>query len=489
MRLATKLALAVALIMVAVFAFRAYETAHREIERAQADLRENQFIIGRALRPAILEVWRLEGQKRALEVLDRADERIQRVRKVKIAWVPLDPPDPRHERLIGAADLQEMRREDNATVVRIDEGHLLSYIPVFVRRRLEGALEISEPLALHEQRSRAEVRAVLLRAAIGAAVSIVAVSLLGFVLIGRPMRSLTDLARRIGGGDLRGTLQVRQRDEIGELAGEMNRMCTRLREASERLVEESAARIGALEQLRHVDRLRTVGTLASGIAHELGTPLNVVSGRAKMVVTGEVAGPEAIESARIIVDQVDRIARIIRQLLDFARRRSPDRGRQQLRPVADQTLALLKPMAAKRHVDLVLKSGDVEADVDVALVQQALTNLVVNGIQAMPSGGRLHVALGRERLAPPPDIGGAEGNYAVVTVTDEGVGIPPEALTRVFEPFFTTKGVGEGTGLGLSVAYGIARDHGGWITAASEVGRGSIFSLFLPLQRPREVQV
>jgi two-component system NtrC family sensor kinase len=478
----------VAFIMVAVFAVRAYETAYREIARAQADLRENQFIIGRALRPAILEVWRLEGQKRALEVLDRADERIQRARKVKIAWVPLDPPDSRLQQLIGASDLHEMRRQDDATVVRIDNGHLLSYIPIFIRRRLEGALEISEPLDPHEQHSRAEVRAVLVRAAIGATVSIMAVSVLGFVLIGRPLRSLTDLARRIGAGDLRGSLQVRQRDEIGELAGEMNRMCTRLREANERLVEESAARIGALEQLRHFDRLRTVGTLASGIAHELGTPLNVVSGRAKMVATGEVAGPEVTESARIIVDQVDRIARIIRQLLDFARRRSPDRGRHQLRPLAEQTLALLKPMAAKRQIELVLESGDVEADIDVTLIQQALANLVVNGIQAMPSGGRLRVTLGRNRLTPPPEIGGVEAGFAHLTVSDEGVGIAPDALPRVFEPFFTTKGVGEGTGLGLSVAYGIARDHGGWITALSEVGRGSSFSLFLPLRRPREVQ-
>ncbi len=488
MKLATKLALAVAFIMVAVFAVRAYETAYREIARAQADLRENQFIIGRALRPAILEVWRLEGRKRALEVLDRADERIQRARKVKIAWVPLDPPDPRHVALIGTADLHDMQRQDDATVVRIADGQLLSYIPIFIGQHLEGALEISEPLEPHEQRSRAEVRAVLVRAAIGAAVSIVAISLLGFVLIGRPMRGLTELARRIGAGDLRGSLQVRQRDEIGELAGEMNRMCSRLREANDRVAEETAARIGALEQLRHADRLRTVGTLASGIAHELGTPLNVVSGRAKMVATGEAVGGEVIESARIIVDQVDRIARIIRQLLDFARRRSPDRGRQQLRPVAEQTLALLAPMAAKKQVTLALEgTGEVEADVDVGLLQQALTNLVVNGIQAMPAGGRLRVALARVRLAPPAEIGGVEGSYARLSVTDEGVGITPETVSRVFEPFFTTKGVGEGTGLGLSVAYGIVRDHGGWIAVQSEVGRGATFSIFVPLQRPQEV--
>jgi two-component system, NtrC family, sensor kinase len=487
-RLATKLALAVALIMVAVFAARAYETANREVARVQADLRENQYIVGRALRPAILEVWRLEGKKRALEVMDRADERIQRARKVKIAWVPLDPPSSRHAELLGPTDIEEMRLHDDATLVRVDQGHLLTYVPVLMWGKLEGALEISEPLLPHEERSRAEVRAVMIRAALGAAVSIVAVSALGFVLIGRPLRGLTDLAKRIGAGDLGGSLQLRQRDEMGELASEMNQMSARLRSANERLREETSARIGALEQLRHVDRLRTVGTLASGIAHELGTPLNVVSGRAKMIATAEVKGEEVADSGRIIVDQVDRIAKIIRQLLDFARRRAPDRGRHALIPLAEQTLTLLKPMATKKQVELGLEAGDdIEADVDVGQLQQALTNLVVNGIQAMPAGGNLQVRVSRRRLVPPVETGGAESDYAVLSVRDQGVGIGAESVWRVFEPFYTTKDVGEGTGLGLSVAYGIARDHGGWIAVESQIDRGSNFSLFVPLVRPAEV--
>ncbi len=493
MRLATKLAFATALIMVSVFALRAYETATREIARAQSDLRENQFIVGRALRPAILEVWRLEGQKRALEVLDRADERIRRARQVKIAWVPLDPPAQRQADLIGARDLHEMRQHDEAIVVRIDGGQLLTYVPVLMWGRLEGALEISESLEPHEARSRAEVRAVMIRAAIGAAVSIVAISALGFWLIGRPLRGLTDLAKRIGAGELGGSLKLRQRDEIGELAREMNQMSARLRSANERLHEETSARIVALEQLRHVDRLRTVGTLASGIAHELGTPLNVVSGRAKMIAIGEVTGGDVVDSARTIVDQVDRIARIIRQLLDFARRRPPDRGRQWLAPLCEQTITLLRPMAAKKGVEIgVEPNGEVKADVDVGQIQQALTNLVVNGIQAMPRGGRLRVTLERRSAEVPSDLGGGPGvgpgDYAVVSVIDEGVGIESEAVSRVFEPFYTTKGVGEGTGLGLSVAYGIARDHGGWITVQSEVGKGSRFSLYLPIERPEEVR-
>ena len=220
--------------MVTVFSLRAYDSAQREIARARADLREGHFIIGRALRPAILEVWRLEGKKRALEVLGYADERIQRARKVRIEWVPLDPPSARHLQLIGPAEVDNMKRQVDATVVRIDQGQLRTYIPLVRQDRLEGALEISEPLTPHEERSQAEVRAVLVRAGLGAAVSIAAVSAFGFLLVGRPMRRLSEMAKRIGAGDLEGRLDIRQRDEIGQLAGEMNQMCARLKSANER---------------------------------------------------------------------------------------------------------------------------------------------------------------------------------------------------------------------------------------------------------------
>ncbi|HEY0710873.1 MAG TPA: ATP-binding protein, partial [Polyangia bacterium] len=129
-------------------------------------------------------------------------------------------------------------------------------------------------------------------------------------------------------------------------------------------------------------------------------------------------------------------------------------------------------------------SPSIEADVDVGLLQQALTNLVANGIQAMPKGGHLRVRLFRRRITPPPELGGTEAEFASFEVCDEGVGIPADAMSRIFEPFFTTKGVGEGTGLGLSVAYGIARDHGGWIAVTTEEGRGSCFSLFVPIEPP-----
>ena len=123
--------------------------------------------------------------------------------------------------------------------------------------------------------------------------------------------------------------------------------------------------------------------------------------------------------------------------------------------------------------------------IDAGQIQQALTNLVVNAIQAMPAGGRLRASSTAARPAPPPGSARRQrGVYARLMVTDEGAGIPPELVSRVFEPFFTTKDVGEGTGLGLSVAYGIARDHGGWIEVESAAGRGSRFALFLPVTAP-----
>jgi two-component system, NtrC family, sensor kinase len=136
-------------------------------------------------------------------------------------------------------------------------------------------------------------------------------------------------------------------------------------------------------------------------------------------------------------------------------------------------------MAQKRGVTLELEPGTAElrAEIDAGQVQQALANLVVNGMQAMKLAGKVTVGLSPAHLTPPADLGGPPGDYARLTVTDEGAGIPEEFLPRIFELFFTTKDAGEGTGLGLSVAYGIARDHGGWIAAESCTSRGPAWSV------------
>ncbi len=177
------------------------------------------------------------------------------------------------------------------------------------------------------------------------------------------------------------------------------------------------------------------------------------------------------------------MTQIIKQLLGFARRRQPQRKQESLRAIAQQTLDLLRPMAQKKGTTFASLDPllDPVVEVDASLVEQALTNLVVNAIQAMPTGGTISVGVAVEMASPPADLGGKKAEYACVHVDDQGIGMTSEQMAHIFEPFFTTKEVGEGTGLGLSVAYGIVRDHGGWIGVASTIGKGSRFSIYLPL--------
>jgi signal transduction histidine kinase len=276
------------------------------------------------------------------------------------------------------------------------------------------------------------------------------------------------VARRVGAGDLSGRLALRQRDEIGELAQAINTMCDRLSLT--------------LEELRHADRLKVVGELASGVAHELGAPLNVVAARATKIWRRQASGNEIEQNARIIAEQADRMTAIVRQLLDFSRRRGPTTTVGDLYQIAEKALAMLAPLAARHQVKLTIapSDGPVKARVDQNQMQQALTNIVVNGIQAMPNGGQLCVGIARQRVRPPTDHPGSEGEYLCLSFEDEGEGIPADDLPHLFEPFFTTKKVGEGTGLGLALAHDIVRDHGGWIAVESRIGQGSRFSILLP---------
>jgi signal transduction histidine kinase len=339
----------------------------------------------------------------------------------------------------------------------------------------------------------------------------------GAQFVARPIRALVAKARRIGAGDFTGPLPAAQRDELGDLAWEMNAMADQLAEAHRRLEEQTRERIEALEQLRHAERLSTVGRLASGVAHELGTPLNVISGRAQMIVTGEVTGVDVPASAGIIETQARRMAAIIRQLLNLARRPAPRRAATDLHGLVEETLTLLQPLAEKRGIAFEWSDalhgngasgagrrdpasetlagpqtvalngsgngthlGAVHVPVDAEQIRQVVTNLVMNAMQASRDGARIGVEVRRVKASRPGHDGA--GDYVCFTVADEGHGIADDVLPHIFEPFFTTKDVGEGTGLGLSVVYGIVEDHSGWIDVRSRPGEGTQFDVYFPAQ-------
>src|SRR5262249_29918502 len=221
----------------------------------------------------------------------------------------------------------------------------------------------------------------------------------------------------------------------------------------------------------------TVGQLASGIAHELGTPLSIVSARATLMSSGDLPPADVAQNSRVIAEQTGRMATIIRQLLDFSRRRGARLGLADVRRVIEHTLDLLSSAAHARGVTLAFRpaSGPMLARVDQNQLPHALATVALNGVRARRGGGRLTVALEASHPVPRADHGGRAGPWLCIVIEDEGEGIAPENLARVFEPFFTTKEVGVGTGLGLSVAHGIVAEHGGWNRGESGVGQGARF--------------
>ncbi|MGO9712388.1 MAG: ATP-binding protein [Polyangiaceae bacterium] len=482
MNLVPKLSMAFLAGMSLILAVNGYRRVRREVALFESDRIRDDVQIGKTLAAAVTSVGRVDGQARALALVRDADAQEGRVR-VRWVWLdegespPLPVPRDRVAAIPAGGSLSLVGSEAR-------EERRFTFVPVAVDAR-RGALELSEPL----EAERAYIHRTILDT-IATELTLIGVCaamamILGAWIVGRPMAALVEKARRVGNGDFSGPLQLKQTDEIARLATEMNAMCDRLVAANERAANEMKARVEMLEQLRHADRLMTVGKLASGIAHELGTPLNVIEARAAMIGNGETNQEESVSYARVIVRATERMTRIIRQLLAFARPREVQKSRCDVAVVAQRTVELLQPLAEKRNVTLRVEGlAPAHAQADAGQIEQAITNLVMNAIQAMDRGGSVELTVDRTRAKPPADHGGPEADYLRIRVRDEGSGISAEHLPRVFEPFFTTKDVGEGTGLGLAVTYGIVREHGGWVAVASELGHGTQFSIHLPEREP-----
>ncbi|MCB9536927.1 MAG: HAMP domain-containing protein [Myxococcales bacterium] len=298
--------------------------------------------------------------------------------------------------------------------------------------------------------------------------------------VGGPIAAMADMARRVGEGDLEARVTSRRRDELGQLAGQLNDMAARLAETRAALEDEAAQRVRAMHEMRHVERLKTVGQLAGGVAHELGTPLNVISGHAKMIEKGYVEGDELIDSARTIGEQCTRMTALIRNVLTFARSRPTPRAQVRIAETVDSALALMNPALRKAQVKVEAehRTPDLEARGDAGQLEQVLTSVLMNAIQALPEGGTVRIVTGEE---PADERGPAR---AFIAVGDDGVGMSAEVRDRMFEPFFTTRDVGEGAGLGLSTAFGIVRDHKGWFDVQSTPDEGTTVRIHLPVEAP-----
>uniref|UniRef100_A0A7C4CCA4 histidine kinase n=1 Tax=candidate division WOR-3 bacterium TaxID=2052148 RepID=A0A7C4CCA4_UNCW3 len=229
-------------------------------------------------------------------------------------------------------------------------------------------------------------------------------------------------------------------------------------------------------QLRHADRLATIGQLAAGVAHELNEPLGNILGFAQLALKAEEMPGRVRSDIDRVVQAALHAREVVSKLMLFARQKPPTKEYVQLNELVEDGLYFLGARCAKAGIELVreLAPGLPAVNADAAQLHQVLVNLVVNAIQAMPRGGRLVVRT-------------EAGDRAVaLVVEDTGVGMSEDVLNRIFVPFFTTKPVGEGTGLGLSVVHGIVEGHGGAVEVESKPGKGTRFRVVLPAKGPQD---
>jgi signal transduction histidine kinase len=460
LRIANTFALAFLACGVLVIAVYTYFASQRQARRLEASIGADLTAMASVLEPVLTAVWEDEGETRALEVVQRA---ANANKGVAVRWTNTPP---------GTSS----RPEADARAVTSPLGKPAMAVRFQVGPAQHGVVvELTREVPDRDAIAREELTSEILAACGVAFLAAIVAKLLGDWVIGRPLERIVVQARRIGGGNLSEHLVVRGAHEVASLKKELNSMCDQLRDARTTAELETRARLTAIEQLRHTDRLRTVGTLASGVAHELGTPLNVVMLRAGLL---RKAGGSVADAAEVITGQVEKMTRIVRQLLDFARRKTPRRIAHDVRDIATKTSSLLSALARKSSVELEVEVGStpIIAEVDGDQLEQALANLVVNAIHASPEGATVRIRAGSAK--------DGEAHGVCLEVIDQGTGIEESARERIFEPFFTTKDVGAGTGLGLAVALGIVQDHGGTLSVASAVGKGSTFSIELPVSRP-----
>ncbi len=456
-----------------------------EVEQYETDMITNAVQDGRAISGMIAHTWKESGETKALELIRDASE----AGTINIKWVwphilinefggPLASKEQLQKTLEGKIVSFKMVQEDGSFL-------RYTYVPVDVGENHKGALELSQTLlSLQVFSTKMVVRAFTVTTLLCLVCGLI---LYWFIdrKIRLPLSRLTAHAKQIGQGDFCANTTIVGNDELAVMARSMNDMCSRLLIAKEKIKFEYDARLKTLDQLRHTERLSSFGVLSAEIAHELGTPLNVVDGRAKMIINEGLQKSEILDCSTIIRNQVERMTFIIRQLLDFTRLPKQQTSSDNIAFLTKQVFQLLSPMARKQRVSFFLhKEIDTEIQLkgDFAQLQQVLVNLLMNAIQAMPEGGAVNVRLSNEMIATTSQENRVRKKHLKIQIHDDGEGICKENLDQIFTPFFTTKNIGTGTGLGLSIAHGIIEQHNGWIDIESKISQGACFTIYLPME-------
>lgn len=471
MRLALKITWVVMALTAVGLGVQAKLRLDRELELIDFEMRRDQRLLGRALLPVLDTAYQRGG---ATSVEQSIAAAYASEREIELEIVPIAS--------LRTGLIEQLARSGEAVATSDDPGapRLTTYLSTAAGGVEPSALKLSESLKSAQDFTRTAVRDFFLLLAWLMVGTTAIGTVAGYWLVGRRVEKLIRAAQAVSSGSYSASIGETGWDEIAILSREMSKMASQLEKAAAGTRKEAERRGRLLQRLRHADRLATVGTLASRVAHDVGTPLNVISARAKMIARGEVQGDEARENAQIVADQSDRIAERIRNVLGFARGKTGANTEVDLAGLVGETQTLLASLARAHGARLIVDLGYSGRVPGVELqLQQALVNLTVNAIHVAPTNSEVVISTDRAVLKTPP-AHVAPGPFVKISITDEGVGVPEHIRKKIFEPFFTTKASGEGTGLGLPIAAEIVRDHGGFIHIEDRQPTGSAFTVFIP---------
>jgi signal transduction histidine kinase len=400
-----------------------------------------------------------------------------------VATTMVEPDEGFDSLLIEPAEVSDAMAWYNRDIDMYGRDYQAAYAPFYIRNNRVGILGVVLPsnYVISTISTSRNVFSLIFSA------GTVAVIIVGYALarsISSPILRLKAISQSVASGDLEQHSGIEREDEIGELADSFDMMTHRLKERTaeaerlhaetvrrnEELAEINARLQSAQAQLVQSEKLAAVGQLTAGIVHDVKNPLAVIKGMAEEL--GEESGMDVyvIDGLRTIRESAAKASTIVTDLLKFARQSTPEMHPRDMRQTIESSARLTEYLARKGKVEVEIEipANAVIVTYDAQQIEQVLINLITNAIQAMPDGGNLKLSLR------------SEDDQVVIKVSDDGIGIRKRDLARIFDPFFTTKPEGEGTGLGLSVSYGIVTRHGGSIDVDSLLGQGTTFTIVLP---------
>jgi hypothetical protein len=474
------------------------------------------------LKKEVQEFAHLYIKERGFYDLVVTDQDLKVITSKKIEWVDKTYSNELMKKTIQSGEMNNEIEKSGGFLSHYYK-KLTLYSPLWIQGKMGGGIQIDIPIGDVMVYLLKSQKMILVSLILDGIVLIVFGSFLLSRVLVKPLKDLVRLTQKISEGDFSQTIEVTSKNEMGQLISSFNRMIEKLRENQESIdnylksLEMANKKLKqAQEELIRTEKLASIGRFAAGVAHEVGNPLGAILGYTSILEKNEIDREESKDYLKRIGKEIERINRIVRELLDFARPSKFEIKDIEVNKVVENTLSLLSHQKNFKNIETQL---ELQPDLpmvkgDESQLSQVLINILLNAIDAMPNGGNLKIQTEnlvvdnlfgdefqplypRRRKADPTESDYSRmrkpdplssllskfsrGDSLVkINISDTGMGIEQENLEKIFDPFFSTKDPDKGTGLGLSISLRIIESMGGKISVESEVGKGSTFEIYFP---------